>query len=222
MNAPDPGGGRSTLLLPQALPRGRGVLRLVLACLAGPLASACRSEPEATRATPAPAADWFVDRAEAAGLRFAYFNGMSGHYYFPEMLGGGVALVDYDNDGDLDVLINVNNGPARLLRNDSDRSNHVLRVRTVGTASNRDGIGARVEVTAGGRRLWQIVKTGSSYASQSELPVTFGLGSASTVDAVRVTWPNGRVDTLGPQRANQVLAIVEGTGLSQSTPIARR
>src|SRR6185295_5301412 len=94
----------------------------------------------------------------------------------------GAAYVDYDNDGDLDIVINVNNGPARLYRNDGGNRNNVLRVQTIGTASNRDGIGARVEVTVRGTRLWQIVKTGSSYASQSELPLTFGLGAASGVD----------------------------------------
>ena len=73
---------------------------------------------------------------------------------------------------------------------------------------------------AGGRRGWQIVKTGSSYASQSELPLTFGLGAASSVDSVRVTWPNGRVETLPGQPANQVLTIEEGKGVVLATPIA--
>ncbi len=95
------------------------------------------------------------------------------------------------------MLLNVNNGPARLLRNDGGNRSNVIRVQTIGTSSNRDGIGARVDVTAaGGRRGWQIVKTGSSYASQSELPLTFGLGAASSVDSVRVTWPSGRVETV--------------------------
>jgi hypothetical protein len=75
-------------------------------------------------------------------------------------------------------------------------------------------------VTAGGRRAWQIVKTGSSYASQSELPLTFGLGTASTVEAVRVTWPSGRVDAIAGQPANQVLTIEEGKGVVRATPIA--
>jgi len=133
----------------------------------------------------------------------------------------GAAYADYDNDGDLDILINVNNGPARLYRNDGGNRNNVLRVRTVGTTSNRDGIGARVDVTArGGSRLWQIVKTGSSYASQSELPLTFGLGAASGVDAVRVTWPGGRVDTTGALPANQAITIQEGAGVIRTTPIA--
>src|SRR6185312_2888117 len=80
----------------------------------------------------------------------------------------GAAYADFDNDGDLDLLVTVNNGPARLLRNDGGNKNHWLRVRTVGTASNRDGIGARVTVTLpAGRKVWGVVKTGSSFASQS-------------------------------------------------------
>jgi hypothetical protein len=135
----------------------------------------------------------------------------------------GAAYADYDNDGDLDILINVNNGPARLYRNDGGNRNNVLRVRTVGTTSNRDGIGARVEVSVRGQsKVWQIVKTGSSYASQSELPLTFGLGSATAVDAVRVVWPNGRVDAVGPLPANQSITVQEGAGVIQSAALPAR
>ena len=140
----------------------------------------------------------------------------------PPMVGRGAAYADTDNDGDLDVLITANGGPARLLRNDGGNANHVLRVRTVGTASNRDGIGARVEVTAGADTRWQIVKTGSSYLSQSELPVTFGLGSASTVSAVRVAWPSGQVDTIDAVDADQVITIQEGNGLVEAMSIITR
>ena len=136
------------------------------------------------------------------------------------MVARGAAYGDYDNDGDLDILINVNNGPARLFRNDGGNKNNALRVRTVGTTANREGIGARVEVSVrGGSRRSQIVKTGSSYASQSELPLTFGLGAAAGVDAVRVTWPGGRVDTAGPVQANQSITIQEGAGIVRTTPI---
>ena len=135
----------------------------------------------------------------------------------------GAAYGDYDNDGDLDVLITVNNGPARLFRNDGGSGNRMLRVRTVGTASNRDGIGARVEVSVrDGSKIWQIVKTGSSYASQSELPLTFGLGQAAGVDAIRVTWPSGKVETTGPLQANQTVTIKEGAGVAGTTPIPAR
>jgi hypothetical protein len=134
----------------------------------------------------------------------------------------GAAYSDYDLDGDLDIIVTTNNGPARLFRNDGGNRNNVLRVQTVGIASNRDGIGARVEVTVRGTRLWQIVKTGSSYASQSELPLTFGLGAASGVDGVRVVWPTGRVDTVGALPANQSVTIQEGSGVVRSTPIVKQ
>jgi hypothetical protein len=135
----------------------------------------------------------------------------------------GAAYADYDNDGDLDLLITVNNGPARLYRNDGGNANNFLRVKLVGSASNRDGIGARVEVTAAGRPpMWQLVKTGSSYASQSELPVTFGLGSAAKVEQIRVTWPTGKTETSGSQPANQAVTFKEGAGVTGAVPLRSR
>ena len=136
------------------------------------------------------------------------------------MVARGAAYADYDRDGDLDLLVTINDGPARLLRNDGGSDNNLLRVRTVGVASNRDGVGARVEVTLpDGSTSWQRVKTGSSYASQSELPLTFGLGRADAVDSVRVTWPSGQVDLLGRTPANLRLTVREGEGLVASEAI---
>ena len=135
------------------------------------------------------------------------------------MVGRGAAYADADNDGDLDVLLAANGGPARLLRNDGGNANHVLRVRTVGSASNRDGIGARVEMTVGGDTRWQMVKTGSSYLSQSELSLTFGLGDATTASIVRVAWPSGQVDTIDTVGADQAITIEEGAGLVEARPI---
>ena len=132
----------------------------------------------------------------------------------------GTAYGDIDNDGDLDVLVTVNDGPARLLRNDTRRTGNVLRVQLVGTASNRDGIGARVEVVLGdGARLWRLVKTGSSYASQSELPVTFGLGAVAVAESVRVVWPSGQVDTGTRLVANQRITFRETEGVVTTGPM---
>jgi hypothetical protein len=154
---------------------------------------------------------------------FEEATGQAGPALQRTMVARGAAYADYDHDGDLDILVTSNHGPARLLRNDGGNRNDVLRVRTVGTASNRDGIGARVDVTVhGGSHLWQIVKTGSSFASQSELAVTFGLGRANSADQVRVTWPSGRVDTLGVVQANQTIMVKEGSGIVEATPVLRR
>jgi hypothetical protein len=130
------------------------------------------------------------------------------------MVSRGAAYADVDGDGDLDLAVTANGGPAVLLRNDGGNKNGWLRVRLVGTKSNKDGIGARVTATlAGGATSWAVVKSGSSYCSQSELPLTFGLGSAKGVDALEVVWPSGQLDKLGPQPGGRTLTITEGAGV---------
>jgi hypothetical protein len=130
------------------------------------------------------------------------------------MVSRGAAYADFDQDGDLDLVVTANGGPAVLFRNHGGNRNGWLRVRLVGTKSNRDGIGARVTVTLpGGAKSWAVVKTGSSYCSQSELPLTFGLGQAKGVDAIEIAWPSGRVDRLGPQAAGRTLVLTEGGGV---------
>lgn len=138
------------------------------------------------------------------------------------IVGRGAAYIDFDNDGDLDLLLTANNGQARLLRNDNGNQNDFLRIKTVGTRSNRDGIGAKVTVkTASGIRLFAMVKSGSSYLSQSEFPLTFGLGKPApgkTV-SVDVTWPSGRKDSIPDIKPNQFITIQEGKGLIASHPM---
>ncbi|MGZ8812208.1 MAG: CRTAC1 family protein [Thermoanaerobaculia bacterium] len=134
----------------------------------------------------------------------------------------GAAYGDFDNDGDLDLLVTSNNGPARLLRNDGGNRNHVLRVRLAGVASNRDGAGARVRVTLdNGASLWSMVMTGSSYCSQSELPLTFGLGQRTGIKSIEVTWPSGRKETVSGARADQAITIQEGKGVIATVPLKR-
>lgn len=121
----------------------------------------------------------------------------------------GAAHGDYDRDGDLDVLITTNHGPAALFRNDGGNRNHWLRVRTVGTRSNRDGLGAVVRVTgATSGRQWGMVRSGSSYCSQSDLALTFGLGR-DTRATVEVEWPGGHKQRLADVPSDRVLTIEE-------------
>jgi hypothetical protein len=148
------------------------------------------------------------------GRKFEEMNNRLGPALQRPIVARGAAFGDIDNDGDLDVLINVNNGPALLLRNDGGSRNNWIRVRTVGGPSNRDGIGAKVTVTLeNGGKPWGLVHTGSSYVSQSELPLTFGLGSSSKVAKVEVAWSSGRVDSVSNVAANQAITIQEGKGL---------
>ncbi|MGO9127976.1 MAG: CRTAC1 family protein [Terriglobales bacterium] len=142
----------------------------------------------------------------------------------------GAAYADIDNDGSLDILLTTNGGPAYLFHSEGG-SNHSLRVKLAGTKSNRDGIGAVVRVTSGpdgqkpdGRKKdqqWQTVHSGSSYLSQSELALTFGLGAASQADAIEVQWPSGQVDKLANVAAGQTITIQEGKGIVAQRPYSR-
>jgi hypothetical protein len=127
----------------------------------------------------------------------------------------GAAYGDIDNDGDLEVLVTTNGGPAFLWRNDGGNANQYLKIKTVGTRSNRDGIGAIVRLKLPSGTLWQQVKSGSSYCSQSELPLTFGLGKTAQVPLLEVVWPSGTVDKIANVRSNQFLTIQEGTNRAQ-------
>jgi hypothetical protein len=133
----------------------------------------------------------------------------------------GAAAGDFDNDGDLDVFVSTNDGPAVLFRNDGGNRSRFVRVKTIGTKSNRDGIGARVTVTLPNHtKLWQVVHTGSSYCSEGDTALTFGLGANQQVLSIEVSWPSGQVDRTGPVVANQVAFVEEGRGLlaSRSLP----
>ena len=130
-------------------------------------------------------------------------------------VGRGCAYGDYDNDGDLDLLVSNNGVDATyaapwLLRNDSESIGNYLRVKLVGTKSNRDGIGAKVQVRAGDTMQQRTVRTGSSYCSQSELTLTFGLGQNDTVASLEVTWPSGKTERWVALKANQRITVIEG------------
>ncbi|MGH9647802.1 MAG: ASPIC/UnbV domain-containing protein, partial [Bryobacteraceae bacterium] len=119
----------------------------------------------------------------------------------------GMAYGDYDRDGDLDVLIATNNGPAHLYRNDGGNANHWLNVKLEGTRCNRDGIGAVVRVTSAQGTQWQAVHSGSSFCSASDLALTFGLGRDKKATSVEVQWPAGTTQILKDVPAGQHLVI---------------
>jgi hypothetical protein len=125
----------------------------------------------------------------------------------------GCAFGDFDNDGNLDVLIMNLSEPPSLLKNENRSGNHWLVVKLVGTRSNRSAIGARVAVTAGGRRQIREVLSGSSYISQSDLRQHFGLGPAPRVDQIEVRWPSGQGEKVGSAEADQFVTIQEGRGI---------
>ena len=143
----------------------------------------------------------FVDVASAGGAGFAN-----------PRVGRGLACGDFDGDGDVDLLMTVNNGPAVLFRNDQTAGNRSLRFRLVGTQSNRDAIGASVRIEHGGSSQSRTVRSGSSYLSQSELPVTFGVGSRDRVDRVAIVWPSGRTEEFKDVATGRAYVYVEGKG----------
>ena len=139
------------------------------------------------------------------------------------LVGRGAAYADIDNDGAPDILLTTNGGPAYLFHNDGGQRNNAIRIRTVGTRSNRDGIGAQVGVQFSGQPLpddWQTVHSGSSYCSQSELTLTFGMGHATATD-VTIVWPSGQKDSLKHLAANSTYTIEEGGKILNAQPFSR-
>jgi hypothetical protein len=131
-------------------------------------------------------------------------------------VGRGLACGDFDRDGDLDLLLTTNNGPPRLLRNDQLAGNRSVRFRLAGTTSNRDAIGTTVRIFAGGVSQSRMVRSGSSYLSQSELPVTFGVGRRDMLERVVVSWPSGRTEEFKNVACGKAYEVVEGKGLKGS------
>ncbi len=128
-------------------------------------------------------------------------------------VGRGLACGDFDRDGDLDILLTTNSGPAFLFRNDQLASKRSIRFELQGTKSNRDAIGATVQIFAGDLRQSRMVRGASSYLSQSELPVTFGLAKRDKIDRVVIDWPSGRTEEYKNLQARKAYKCLEGKGI---------
>jgi enediyne biosynthesis protein E4 len=134
-------------------------------------------------------------------------------------VGRGLATLDFDSDGDLDVVLSSNGGAAELLRNDGGERNGFVVLVLVGTSSNRDGVGARLSGTLGGRPFVEELRTGSSYLSQNELRLHIGLGAAEAAEGFRIRWPSGATEALAPLRNRRLYVIKEGIGIvSERSP----
>lgn len=130
------------------------------------------------------------------------------------IVGRGAAYADFDHDGDLDVLITENNGPARLLRSDGGNKNHWINVHLVGRQSNRSALGAVVRIESSSGKEWQTVHSGSSYCSQSDLALTFGLKQDQSVSSLTVEWPSGKRQSFRNLPVNRFITIDESAGLT--------
>ena len=147
--------------------------------------------------------------------KFADVSVDAGPGILEKVPGRGCAFGDFDNDGDVDVLVNCINDVPQLLRCDQTDKSNWVKVKTVGVKSNRSGIGARVVCTSGaGHRQMDEVRSGGSYISQNDLRVHFGLGKASRAD-LEIRWPSGVVDKIAGVAANQVITVIEGKGVQQ-------
>jgi hypothetical protein len=151
------------------------------------------------------------------GGKFQEVTTQMGSAFAAPKVARAAAYADIDNDGFLDILLTTNAGPAYLFHNDGG-SNRSLRVKLIGTKSNRDGIGATVRVVSGTDTHWKMLRSGSSYLSQSELVLSFGLGSQTKADSVEIQWPSGQVDKLSTINAGQTVTVQEGKGIVNARP----
>jgi enediyne biosynthesis protein E4 len=145
--------------------------------------------------------------------KFEEVTAQAGADFAAPKVARGAAYADINNDGALDILLTTNGGPAHLYRNEGG-TNQSLRLKLAGTRSNRDGIGAIVRLTAGDEKQWQMLRSGSSYLSSSELVLSFGLGSKRNVDLIEIQWPSGQVDRLSNTLSGQTIMVREGMGIT--------
>jgi len=147
--------------------------------------------------------------------RFADVSRQSGFVFQEKWAARGLACVDFDNDGKVDVVLTTNNGPIHLLKNETETKAHWISLRLQGTKSNRDGIGAMVKLTTRSGAQWNMVTTAGSYESSSDRRVHFGLGQSERADEIEIRWPSGNVQTLKNVQGDRVLDVVE-TDMSEN------
>lgn len=153
--------------------------------------------------------------------KFQDVTASSGADFDSPRVARGAAYGDFNNDGALDLVVTTNHGPAVLFRN-TGAVNHSLRIKLEGVKSNRDGIGTVARVTSGGGVQSEMLRSGSSYLSSSELVLTFGLGEKTQADGVEIRWPSGQVDKLANVQADQIITVKEGSGIIAAKPLAKR
>jgi hypothetical protein len=154
--------------------------------------------------------------------KFEEIGQRSGVAFTRRYVGRGAVAADFFNDGKMDLLVNVIDGPPLLLRNYSTHSGHWIRIKTIGVRSNRNGFGARVEVKADGLTRFAEVRANASFESASDSRLHFGLGAATHVDSIMIRWPSGVLDQVGPQSVDQEIAIKEGKGFVSQGPTVVR
>jgi hypothetical protein len=150
----------------------------------------------------------------AGGRKFRDVSSDVGEDFRQPKVGRGLAYGDFDRDGDMDILMTTNNGPAYLYRNDQLAGNRSIRFQLQGTQSNRDAIGATVRISYEGTSQSRLVKSGSSYLSQSELPITFGLGKRDKIDRVVIQWPSGKTEEYKNLATGKAYRCIEGKGIT--------
>jgi hypothetical protein len=168
------------------------------------------SKVQASQTYPQPAQLFWNSGRKGRGLFVLVGPASAGPDLFRPIVGRGSAYADIDGDGDLDVVLTANGGPARLFRNEGGNKNHWVRVLLKGTPSNRDGIGAKVTLAAGGVEQRRQLFPGKGYLSSVELPLTFGLGKTDKVDKVSVVWPSGKTSELTAVKVDALTVVEEG------------
>ncbi len=156
--------------------------------------------------------------------KFEEVTSAMGSAFIVPRVGRGAAYADINNDGRLDLLLATNGGPVYLFRNEAEAgaaASRSLRIKLVGTKSNRDGIGAIARVTSGGDTQTQMLRSGSSYLSSSELVLTFGLGQHEKADSIEIRWASGQVDHLSSVAAGQTVSVTEGKGQTSARPYTK-